>query len=193
MKRIKVKKINSANGSSKSRKNANKSKKDVNEEITNLIMRDHEEIKKFILILKNSKMEISKKKPAFAEFEQVLSRHAKAEQESLYDYMKDEDELRVEGLEGDTEHALADQLIEEIELASNDDDKWMAKVKVLAELVDHHVKEEEKNLLKKVRKEIDLNTRIKIGKEYSNLFSKNPSKEPKMKNNEIIFSQGEYV
>jgi hypothetical protein len=36
----------------------------------------------------------------------------------------------------------------------------MAKVKVLAELVEHHVKEEEKETLKHVRKEFDLETQM---------------------------------
>lgn len=140
-------------------------------DIISLILRDHEEIKKLILVLKSTKVDITKKRPAYAQFENILSNHAKAEQESLYVHMKKEDKLRPEGLEGDSEHAIADQLIKEIGLIKNDKDNWMAKVKVLAELVDHHVKEEEENVLRHVRKEFDIDMRKEIGKEYLNLLN----------------------
>ena len=141
------------------------------EEITALIRRDHEPIKKLILILKDSEVGIAKKRPAYTEFEHLLSQHAKAEEKSLYVHMKSEDDLKIEGLEGDTEHNIADTLMKEIDGISNDENLWSAKVKVLAELVDHHVKEEENEVLKQVIKEFDVNTRIEIGKEYSELLS----------------------
>lgn len=154
----------------KNNKSSVKSKDNHLGDITSLILRDHVPIKKHILVLKDSEIGIIQKKLAYAEFERVLSNHAKAEQESLYIHMKNEDDLCIEGLEGDTEHALADQLMKEIDSIKNDDNLWMAKVKVLAELVDHHVKEEEKEVLKHVQKKFDVNTRIEIGTEYSNLL-----------------------
>lgn len=155
----------------KDKKRPVKSKVDNSKDITALILRDHEPIKKLILILKDSEVGINKKRPAYAEFEKILSNHAKAEEESLYVHMKEEDNLRMEGLEGDIEHTLADQFMKEIAQIKNDDDSWLAKVKVLSELVDHHIKEEEKDVLAQVRKEFDVDTRIDIGREYSQLLS----------------------
>lgn len=143
-------------------------------DITTLILRDHMPLKKLILTLKDSKVEISKKRPAYQEFKRALTVHAQAEEESLYVHMKEEDEgddLRVEGYEGDTEHAIAFSLIKKIDETLNNEDKWMAKVKVLAELVDHHIKEEEKEFMKKIRKELGTVERIEIGKEYTRLFN----------------------
>ncbi len=148
-----------------------KSEKNSSGDITSLILRDHEPIKRLILTLKDPEIAFSKKHLAYKEFERALSSHAKAEEESLYVHMKNEDDFRIEGLEGDTEHGLADQLMKEIDQIENDGDLWMAKVKVLAEVVDHHVKEEEKDVLKQVQKEFDIDTRIEIGKEYSQLIS----------------------
>lgn len=143
-------------------------------DITSLILRDHEPLKKLISTLKDSEVAISKKRPAYKEFRQALTVHAKAEEESLYVHMKEEDEgadLRVEGFEGDTEHTIADGLIKEIDGIRSNDDQWMAKVKVLAELVEHHIKEEEKEFFKKIRKEFGTVERIEIGKEYSRLLN----------------------
>ena len=45
--------------------------------------------------------------------------------------------------EADVEHDGAKKLIEEIEAGKPGDDHWDAKVKVLSEMIKHHVKEEE--------------------------------------------------
>ncbi len=138
-------------------------------DVVELILRDHKPLKKLIKILKNAEGTFAKKRPAFAEFAELLMAHAKPEEQSLYVHMKEGTELRSEGFEGDTEHAIADQLVEEIKELTNDRDEWMAKVKVLAELVEHHIEEEEEDMLPDVRKEFGAEERAQIGKEYLRL------------------------
>lgn len=140
-------------------------------DIANLILADHKPIKSFLAVLKASDVGLAKKRTAYAKFQDVLSRHAKAEEQSLYIHLKQLEDLRTEGFEGDTEHAVADQLMRDISKSEGDDDVWMAKVKVLAEIVDHHVKEEEKEVLKQVRKAFSREERIEIGDMYSRLLS----------------------
>ncbi len=84
--------------------------------------------------------------------------------------MKNFDQLRVESFEGDTEHAIAEQLVQEIN-ATATDDEWVAKVTVLAESVEHHIEEEEEEILKKIELQIPEATRLKIGAEYSFLIN----------------------
>ncbi len=84
---------------SKVKKPATEMKKDISNEITALILRDHEPIKKLLLILKDSEVGIEKKRHAYTEFEKVLSIHAKAEEEKnvLMTVRKDFDnEVRIE-------------------------------------------------------------------------------------------------
>jgi len=153
-------------------KKKSKTKTTKSSDIASLILRDHKPIKELILILKDPKASIAKKRPAFSKFERTLTAHAKAEEESLYVHLKQKDHLRVEGLEGDTEHAIAEQLMKDVNESYGDDDTWMAKVKVLAEVVDHHVKEEEKEVLKTVRKDFNAEKRIEVGELYSRLLNK---------------------
>jgi iron-sulfur cluster repair protein YtfE (RIC family) len=47
--------------------------------------------------------------------------------------------------EGDVEHDAAKKLIKEIEAGKAGDDHWDAKVKVLGEMIKHHVREEEQS------------------------------------------------
>lgn len=193
--------VRSAKQTTTSEKNTNKkSAKDQSAatsdsgEIISLILRDHKPIKELILILKDPEVSLAEKQPAFAKFEKTLLTHAKAEEESLYIQLKEADDLRIEGLEGDTEHALAEQLIMEVKESEDDEDLWMAKVKVLAEVVGHHVKEEEKELLKKVRKEFSTPERTEMGLMYSQLLKihrEDNGKSKKYSDTEEV--QAEYV
>ncbi len=63
------------------------------------------------------------------------------------------------------EHGLADKLVEEIDQVS-DSVKWSAKVKVLAEIVEHHLNEEENELLPRFKKNSSAEERIRIGHKY---------------------------
>ncbi|PIT99273.1 MAG: hypothetical protein COT74_09705 [Bdellovibrionales bacterium CG10_big_fil_rev_8_21_14_0_10_45_34] len=163
-------------------------------DIATLILRDHKPIKELISILKDSDTSFKKKYPAFAEFEGTLTSHAKAEEESLYVHLKEVDDLRINALEGDTEHAIAEQLIKEVNESEGDEDSWMAKVKVLAEVVEHHVKEEEKELLKQVRNTFDSEERQEIGELYSQLLNQYREDERKPKQSAGKYDVGaEYV
>ena len=58
--------------------------------------------------------------------------------------------------EADVEHASAKELIAQLEIASPNDDHYDAKVTVLREMIDHHVKEEEGEMFPKAKKAIDV-------------------------------------
>ena len=82
----------------------------------------------------------------------MLTVHATTEEEIFYpaarNAIEDEDLLD----EAEVEHGSAKELIAQIEAGSSDDPLYDAKVKVLGEYVDHHVKEEENELFPKVKK-----------------------------------------
>ncbi len=137
-------------------------------DIVRLIMEDHKPLKKLIRTLKDSEAAIEERMEAYAEFAPLLVNHAKSEEQSLYVAMKKVDDLRCEALEGDVEHGLADQLVEEIR-RTEDEDLWSAKVKVLAELVEHHIQEEEDELLPDYRQNSDPAERMKVGQEFLRL------------------------
>lgn len=139
-------------------------------DIVELILKDHKPLKKLIETMKDSEADLDEVRDAFEEFAPLLINHAKPEEQALYTKMKErEDDLRCEGFEGDTEHAIADNLVKEIQ-TTRDEDEYRAKVKVLAELVEHHIEEEEEEMLKDVRKEFELEERVSMGKKYTALY-----------------------
>jgi Hemerythrin HHE cation binding domain len=137
-------------------------------DIVDLILEDHKELKRLIKILKDDEVDFGDRYAAFEEFAPLLTIHAKPEEQSLYVEMKKNKELRVEGLEGDVEHALADQLLNEAKV-TEDEDLWSARVKVLAELVEHHIKEEEKEMLPDFKDQTDKKLRLQLGEKFIKL------------------------
>ena len=84
---------------------------------------------------------------------QMLTVHATIEEEVFYPAAREalgEDADLVD--EADIEHASAKELIAQIEGSSPEDDHFDARVKVLGEYIDHHVKEEERDMFPKVKK-----------------------------------------
>lgn len=83
-----------------------------------------------------------------------LTRHATAEEEIFYPAVraaggKDKEDLVDEAI---VEHASAKDLIAQIMEMESTDELFDAKVKVLGELIDHHVQEEEKEIFPAAKK-----------------------------------------
>ena len=84
---------------------------------------------------------------------QMLTVHATVEEEIFYPAAREhlpDDESLVD--EADVEHATAKDLIAQIEASSPDEELYDAKVRVLGEYIDHHVKEEEGEMFPKLKK-----------------------------------------
>ncbi|MBC7793701.1 MAG: hemerythrin domain-containing protein [Clostridia bacterium] len=81
-----------------------------------------------------------------------LTIHTQVEEEIFYPAARDildEEDLVDEAV---VEHATAKDLIAQLSEMSPDDDLYDAKIKVLSELVEHHVEEEEDEMFPKLKK-----------------------------------------
>ena len=86
-----------------------------------------------------------------------LTVHATVEEEIFYPAAREELEEQDLLDEAEVEHASAKDLIAQIQSMEPSEALYDAKVKVLGEYIEHHVKEEEGELFPKVRKsEVDL-------------------------------------
>ncbi len=88
---------------------------------------------------------------------QELTVHAQIEEEIFYPQVRDaiNDDALLD--EAEVEHATAKDLIAQISGMSPDDDLYDARVIVLGEYIDHHVKEEREEIFVKARKsDLDL-------------------------------------
>jgi hemerythrin-like domain-containing protein len=86
-----------------------------------------------------------------------LTIHSEIEEELFYPALRDALEDHAQLDEAEVEHAMAEQLIAELESMEPGDDLYDAKVTVLGEYVRHHIDEEQEKLFPKAKKaKIDL-------------------------------------
>ncbi len=121
-----------------------------------LLDADHRKVKKLFkdyeeLTKSKAKSTPQKKRDLANEICLELRVHAQIEEEIFYPALraaiKETDLLD----EAEVEHASAKDLIAQIEDAAEIDDKFDAKVTVLGEYIDHHVKEERSDIFVKAR------------------------------------------
>lgn len=116
-----------------------------------LLKKHHDFLQESISVLNDQFAEDYDKQWHLSRFLHLLSMHSRAEQETLYRNLSQakEKEARLQGAAGLEEHDLAFQLGEELYGLSFEDawsEKIDAKAKVLANLVSHHLKEEESEM-----------------------------------------------
>ena len=104
----------------------------------------------------------------FAEFKKMMTAHSRAEEKVLYKRLEQTEAGKDEALEGAVEHQVADRLMAELARArSKNSDPWTARCKVLKELIEHHVEEEEDEFFKTARDEFDPSTLSKMAEEFA--------------------------
>ena len=82
-----------------------------------------------------------------------LHSHAQAEQEALYTRLEVETENELKHLmaEAEEEHAQAEKMLKELGEMDKTTIEWTAKLTVLKENVEHHIKAEEGDMFKKAK------------------------------------------
>ncbi len=120
---------------------------------------------------------VSKKKLA-DEICLALTKHTQAEEEIFYPAVrkavKEGGDLVDEAV---VEHASAKELIAQIQAMSAEEDLFDAKVKVLSEQIDHHVKEEEEEMFPKAKKVLDKETETALVEQMEAFKAKAVSKD----------------
>jgi hemerythrin-like domain-containing protein len=95
--------------------------------------------------------------------------HARAEEKILYDAiiaLKDK-KPKQDGEEGYIEHSLADRTLKQLEKISNAmSPEFSAAAKVLKELIEHHVKEEERDVWSDARENFSADERKLMNQRY---------------------------
>ena len=113
---------------------------------------EHKEVQSIIMQLTEMKSSASaKKEDLFQQLKTELLPHMKAEEIVFYHPLEQKKGTRELALEGEEEHHVAELVFQELE-ESKDQDHWSAKMKVLKDLVDHHIKEEEQELFPNAEK-----------------------------------------
>ncbi len=121
-----------------------------------MLKKDHDNVKElFEQIQEDGEMEMEDREDLFSKIEQELEIHMEGEERFFYPALKESDEAQEKALEAYEEHHVAKTVLEEASDMDKDDERWEAKIKVLNELIDHHIQEEEGEVFRIAKKVLD--------------------------------------
>jgi|SwirhisoilCB2_FD_contig_101_1281257_length_1361_multi_5_in_0_out_0_2 hemerythrin-like domain-containing protein len=116
-----------------------------------LLKQDHQKVRGLL-----KRLESRPDEDLFEQIENELKVHTQIEEEIFYPAYRDsvegkqqQEKLYYEALE---EHHVVDMVLPEIKAESEDSPEFAAKAKVLKDLVEHHIEEEEKDMFPKARR-----------------------------------------
>ncbi len=115
---------------------------------TDLLKRDHDKVKKLFAEYEDAEGSTSRKRELVREVTTELDIHAQLEEKTSYQAFRtaDDDEPKKIVRESFEEHKIVKTLTAELSRMSPADEQFDAKVTVLKESVEHHVREEEGEL-----------------------------------------------
>jgi hemerythrin-like domain-containing protein len=132
--------------------------------IYDLLKKEHKDVKKlFKQIVDSERYDDT----VYMQIKKALQVHMAGEEKLLYPRLENEEETRNITLEAYEEHDVGKQIMNDIDMSNkSEDDRMLAKVKVLSETIDMHVKEEEDELFKKAKKVLSHEDEREIGRLY---------------------------
>lgn len=121
-------------------------------DIYSQLKEDHDETKQLMeQILDAGPRSAKKRETLFQDFRIALTVHSKVEEAVFYSQLKYNPDLKVSELEAENEHRVVSLLLEELNTTPKDGPEWLAKFKLLKELLEHHIQEEEKEIFKEAK------------------------------------------
>jgi hemerythrin superfamily protein len=141
-----------------------------------LLKQQHDEVEKLFAEYEDADDGRSKRS-IFMRIADNLAAHATIEEKIFYPavYVGDLKDLLKEAVE---EHLAAKRIIADLLDMGVNDENYDAKVKVLKEQIEHHVKEEEGEMFDKVRKTVDDARLEELGAEMEEMFAELMAETP---------------
>ncbi len=111
------------------------------------LTKEHQEVKELLEKIREAGDGASAKRDEmFGKLKKELKGHMKGEEHALYPALKEKSEARSDAFESIEEHHVAEMVLNELDRMKTREERWMAKLTVFKELIEHHVEEEESNL-----------------------------------------------
>ena len=136
-------------------------------DILDTLQTEHDDVQELLGRLADSESG-REQKQLVEQIKRALVPHTKAEEKVVYDAvlaLKGKD-AKIDGNEGYLEHGLADQTLKKLDKLTANTAEFKAAAKVLKELVDHHIKEEERNIWAQVRENFSAEAREQMNRDF---------------------------
>jgi hemerythrin superfamily protein len=136
-------------------------------DILDTLQNEHDEVQELLARLVRSENG-REQKSLLGRIKTALVPHTKAEEKVVYDAVLALKGVpaKVDGNEGYIEHGLASETLKKLEKLTANTPEFKAAAKVLKELIEHHVKEEENNIWSRVRENFSEEQRARMNRDF---------------------------
>lgn len=129
-----------------------------------MLIEDHKEVKGLL------KQAIESKDPSqFPKVKKMLEIHMECEEKFFYPILRNKDKEGM--LEAYEEHNVGKRLINEIDSTRKNNETCIPKIKVLKDVLDHHIEEEESEIFDEAREILSKQQERKIAQQIEGLKS----------------------
>jgi hemerythrin superfamily protein len=127
----------------------------MRQQLFEALRKDHQEVREIFRNMLENEQPAQREK-LMNQLQQEVLPHMKAEEKVVYPALrKNCEDCQEQVLESIEEHHAAELILKELLKLKTSDERFHAKTMVLQEMIEHHVKEEEKEIFKGIRKNID--------------------------------------
>jgi hemerythrin superfamily protein len=147
--------------------NALSGQAEIQSDILETLQTEHDEVQELLDRLVKSDT-AREQKSLVAKIKNALVPHTKAEEKVVYDRVLALKEVaaKVDGNEGYVEHGLAGETLKKLDKLTANTPAFKASAKVLKELIDHHIQEEERNIWSRVKDNFSLQERAEMNRAF---------------------------
>jgi hypothetical protein len=130
--------------------------------ITKELVAHHNEIRNLV-------KDIKKDAGKFIYLKKHLDIHHELEEDLLLSKLHIKNDMKDESLESQEEDVILNQALLDLADFPKDNERWIVKFKVLEEILDHHLKEEEDDLFPEAEKFLDKKELTALGNQFAEL------------------------
>lgn len=134
--------------------------------ILDTIKQDHDRYKDQMQQLTQATSIGQSEKDLFQRFSSDIDAHMKAEQQTIYPALEDNKKSRMHALEGYEGHHVASLVMDELKSMQQMDERWMAKMMVLSEIIKGHIEDEESTIFGDARDVLSSDRLNQLGDEW---------------------------
>jgi len=145
-------------------------------DILDVLTSDHEKVKKILEQMQETSTKASKRRETLLEsLSANLVPHMYAEEHYFYQILLDEGAEKEPIYQAFEEHRAANMVLSDLSEAPLDDPRWSARTKVLKELVEHHIEEEESTVFDLARSIMDEDRATEAARKFKELRKEAPA------------------
>jgi hemerythrin-like domain-containing protein len=145
-------------------------------DIFEVLTSDHDRVKKILEQMEQTSDRAGKRRETLLDnLSTALLPHMYGEEQYFYQILLDESADRETVYEAFEEHRAAKAVLMDLEDAPSDDPRWLARCKVLKELVEHHIEEEESRVFDLARGIMEEDRAAEVAKRFKEIKKEAPA------------------